>query len=95
MTGLTARQLRRRPGLPGLGEQGLDPAQPLGEVGHVRLGRALLAGLEGQHELAAGLQAAVADLGDVVGILQPDGRVQLAAAQPRAAAASRLPPFRR
>src|SRR5580693_2572611 len=70
------------------GEQGLDLAQAVGEFRDVVLGGVLLARLQCQDELAAGLQAASADLGDVVAVLQAHGMVEVS--EPDAEAVQRL-----
>jgi hypothetical protein len=43
--------------LPGCAEQGLDPVQAIGKLGHIGFGRALLTGLQGERELTLWLQA--------------------------------------
>src|SRR3984885_7229281 len=65
--------------LPGCAEQVLDPLEAAGEVGDVGFGCALLALLEGEHQLAPGLEAPAANLGDAIGALEVHGGVQLAA----------------
>jgi hypothetical protein len=65
--------------LPGCAEQALDPSKTARQLSDISLGRALLGRLQRQHELAAGLQAPVVHLGDVVTVLKPDSMIEFAA----------------